>query len=98
MNENYSASITATPKSTGTKIARAFLHLFTVGTALIGGLISLLSFAAADAARRGAGFFGCGDGVPDPQGAIQATAFAIGAAAVTILIVVGIQRSLAKSR
>jgi hypothetical protein len=98
MNENYSADITATPKSTGTKIARAFLHLFTVGTALIGGLVSLLGFAAADAARRGAGFFGCGDGVPDPAGAMRSTAFAIGAAIVTILIVVGTQKSLSNSR
>ncbi len=98
MNENYSADITATPKSTGTKIARAFLHMFTIGTALIGGLVSMLGFAAADCARRGAGFIGCGDGVPDPQGAIRCTVFAIGAAAVTILIVVGIQKSLANSR
>ena len=98
MNENYSTSIAATPKSTGTKIARAFLHLFTIGTALIGGLVSMLGFVAADCARRGAGFFGCGDGVPDPQAASQSTTFAIGAAVVTVLIVVGIQKLLAKSR
>ena len=55
MNENYSANITASSKSTGTKVARAFLHLFTVGTALIGGLVSILGFAAVDCARRGLG-------------------------------------------
>ena len=98
MNENYSANITAPSKSLGTKVARAFLHLFTVATALIGGLLSILGFAAAGWARSGAGFFGCGDGVPDPQEAMQCTNFAIGAAAVTLVIVVGVQKFLAKSR
>jgi hypothetical protein len=98
MNENYSANSTATTKSTGTKVARAFLHLFTVGTALIGGLVSMLGFAAADCARRGAGFIGCGDGVPDPAGARQAVGFGIIVAIGTVLVVGGIQKALANSR
>jgi hypothetical protein len=98
MNENYSVNMTAIPKSTRTKLARAFLHLFTVGTALIGGLLSILGFAAADCARRGAGFIGCGDGVPDPAGARQAVVFAIIVAVGTVLIVGGIQKALANSR
>ena len=98
MNENYSTNIAAPPKSIGTKLARAFLHLFTVGTALIGGLLSILGFAAASAARTGAGFIGCGDGVPDPEGPQEAMSFAIIAAVVTVLIVGGIQTALANSR
>jgi hypothetical protein len=98
MNENYSANIVATPKSIGTSIARALLHLFTLGTALIGGLWSLLCFAGANAARTGAGFFGCGDGVPDPEGAQEALSWGIVVALGTILIVGGIQKALANSR
>jgi hypothetical protein len=98
MTENYSASITATPKSIGTKMARGFLHLFTLGTAMIGGLLSLLCFAGASAARTGAGFFGCGDGIPDPKGAWQALFYGILVAVGTIIIVGGIQKALANSR
>jgi hypothetical protein len=98
MNENYSANITATPKSIGTKMARAFLHLFTLGTVMIGGLWSLLCFAGASAARTGAGFFGCGDGRPDPEGAQQAFSYGIIVAVGTVLIVGGIQKALANSR
>jgi hypothetical protein len=84
MNENYSTTIATPTKSAGTRAARAFLHLFTVGVALIGGLVSMLGFAAASAARTGAGFFGCGDGVPNPEGAQEALSFAIIAAVVTV--------------
>jgi hypothetical protein len=98
MNENSSANSNATPKSIATNLARGLLHLFTLGTALIGGLWSLLCFASASAARTGAGFFGCGDGVPDPQGAQEATSYGILIASGTVLIVGGIQKALANSR
>ena len=79
-------------------MARAFLHLFTLGTALIGGLLSLLCFAGASAARTGAGFFGCGDGIADPEGAQQAVSYGIVVAIATVLIVGGIQKALANPR
>jgi hypothetical protein len=76
MNENCAANTLTTPRSMGTR-SPAPSCTCSRSAPLLGGLLSLLGFVAAGCARRGARFIGCGDGVPDPQGSMQATAFAI---------------------
>ena len=79
-------------------LVRVALHLVTVVVALLGSLLTLLGFAAADAAERGAGFFGCGDGIPDPQGAADTRSWTLLVALGTVGIIVAVQAGLAATR
>jgi hypothetical protein len=75
-------------RTTAQKIGSTIAVLAAGAVSLVGGIVTLFLFAAADAASRGAGFIGCGDGVPDPQGAMKTRVTGTVIAAFTVIIVV----------
>jgi hypothetical protein len=88
--------------SVGTKFVRASVHIASLGVAAIGGVISLLFFASASAAREGrtllGNLFGAGAGVPDLQHARSADLAGLVVALITIGVFVAVQKTMADTR
>lgn len=96
MTNNSNLDMPSVPAAAPTRhswpvsLFRGIVHLINIAVLGIGSLFTILCFAGAAAASTGAGFFGCGDGIPDPQGAQEATSAGVVSAIVTLGIFVGI--------
>ncbi len=67
-------------------VGQTIKGLFAALVGLVGGCMTLMLLAAGDCTRRGAGFIGCGDGIPDWTAAAKCWFSATGLAIATVFV------------